>query len=82
MATMKTQTSPIKGRTMRIELVCVCGKRLFVWLGKGESWKGLKAVAAPSLWKVCEDYAQKLGGTVDAYCPSCWNPVPLHHADA
>jgi hypothetical protein len=60
---------------MRTELVCPCGKRLSVSVQSlpegGIAMKDLQAVAGASKWKICEDYIQKLGEVIDAFCPNC-----------
>ena len=78
----KTGASPTsKMRT--IELVCPCGRQLSVSAqtekaGLTHIFMGsIRAVASASRWKICEDYLQVLGPTLDAYCPDCHKPEPL-----
>jgi hypothetical protein len=76
MATTKTQTFPIKGQTMTIDLKCVCGKVLSILCGP-RNLQDVRAVAAASNWKVCEDYPQSFSPKLDGYCPQCHAPEPM-----
>lgn len=75
MATTKIPTSQTKSPRMRkerrTELVCVCGKRLDVWV-PNEGWlPSLIAVALANRWKIEQHWEVEWRNEIDAYCPNC-----------
>lgn len=55
---------------------CVCGKELEMSVPEDRWLDGIRTVAAASKWKLCEDYTQQAGETVDGYCPNCFYSEP------
>lgn len=70
---IKTAGCPTKSRkTMKTELVCVCGKRLAVSVARNGWFLSLMAVALASKWKLCETGgSERLGDTYPAFCANC-----------
>lgn len=69
----KTATSTTSPRTIETELLCVCGRTLYLNLPVEGFLDAAQQTAKASRWKVCDDYQQDIGPKLDGYCPNCFN---------